>query len=224
MLYLCKGDLKMFISKEEIKSELKEEECFNLLTPKERTMFLAYCTNGLNLVDAYKFAYEDPTGQTTLKNPGKKSGTVASKEAWRDCFDIYGEMLRELATMVTNVQLYHMYAAMATYNIFDYVDEYGAFKFDDMDQAKEILGIKAYAIRKVTTQMHPKDPDVTMTTVEFVDRQKAMEQLAKYTKFLGTDEAGGAGIGHISIQTGNAEFRPEDDAMLRKKYGLEVVK
>ncbi len=214
----------MFISREEIKSELKDEDCWKQLMPKEREMFLNYATNGLDQVKAYEEAYSDPQGLVTVKQPAKKAGIVCSKEAFRDAFDIYGEMLRELATLVTNVQLYHMYVAMATYNIFDFVDGDGAFKYDDVQHAKEILGIKAYALKGLAVAMHPKDIDATIVTPVFVDRQKAMEKLAQYTKFLGTDEAGGAGIGQVQIQTGNAEFRASDDAMLRKKYGLEVIK
>ncbi len=214
----------MFISRYAIEAELKEEEDWGLLTPKQRQMFLNFCTNGMDEVKAYEEAYSAPDGLVTVKFPAKKASQIVATEQWRNCYDIFGEMIRELATMNTNIQLYQMYSAMANYSIFDFIDKDGAFKYDNMDHAKEILGIKAYALKGLDIKMHPKDVDATIVTPVFVDRQKAMDKLAQYTKFLGSEEAGGNGIGHISIQTGNAEFKASDDAMLRKKYGLEIVK
>lgn len=213
----------MFITKEEIKSELKEEDCWKNLSPKEKQMFLEYCTNGHDEVQAYKDVYIDPNAERVVKFPGKKAAEILAKPYFSDCFDIYAELLREAVSMKANAHLWNQYYIMSTWNILDYVDSIGAFKFESIEQAREQLGIKALAIAGLDVAMHPRDPSKTITVPKMVDKYKAMKELARFSKFYGSEESGGMGMGNLIVNTSLAEVSVDTDVQNRKRLGIEEV-
>ncbi len=214
----------MFITKEEIKSELKDEECWQELSPKEKRMFLEYCTNGHEEVLAYKEVYVDPQSDRVVKFPGKKAAEILAKQSFSECFEVYSEILREAVSMKANAHLWNQYYVMATWNILDFVDEIGQFKFKDIDEAREQLGIKALAIAGLDVAMHPRDPSKTMTIPKMMDKYKAMKELSRFTKFYGSEEAGGIGLGTISINSQLATVTVEGDEINRRRIGLGEAK
>ena len=211
----------MFITKVEITKELVEEDCWVRLSPKEKKMFLAYCINGLDENEAYKDVYVDEDSDRANQFPAKKAAKIVAKDDFQECFDIYAELLRETAAVKTNAHLFNIYWNMACYSVFDFIDENGEFRYKSVEEAQERLGIKAVAIQSIDTTMHPRDPDRTIRKVNFVSREKALKELAKFSKFYGEQEAGGgAGMGQIIINAANPEFNPEDDEKNRREFGL----
>lgn len=210
----------MWINKEEILKEVEEEDCWKDLSPKERKMFLEYCVNGLDELAAYKEVYCNDDGERVVKFPGKKAATILAKDAFQECFEIYGEILQEVASTKTNAHLYTQYVIMATWNILDYVDFDGAFKFKDIEEAREVLGVKALAITGFNVSVHPKDSTKTMTVPILADRSKAMKELAKFSKFYGAEESGGKGLGTITVDLGDAVFSKEKEIERRKELGV----
>lgn len=210
----------MFLTKEEIKKELKDEDCWKDLKPKEREMFLLYCTNGHEEVEAFKDVYCREDSERTVKFPGKKAAEVLAKEAFSECFEIYAEVLRDMASLKTNAHLYNQYLAMATYNALDFIDVEGNFKFQSVEEAKERLGIKAMALTGLEVTMHPRDPSITMIVPKFCDRHKAMKELARFSKFYGSEEAGGKGLGTITVDLGDAVFDKAVEDKRRKELGV----
>lgn len=210
----------MFITKEEIKKELLEEDAWKALTPKEKEMFLIYCTNGHEEVEAYKDVYVKEDSDKVVKFPGKKAANIISKDEFQECFEVYAEILRDAVSMRTNAHLFNLYYMLSTYNILDYVDEIGAFKFKSIEEAKEILGLKALAIVGLDVTMHPKDPTKVITVPKLADRAKNMKELSKFSKFFGSEEAGGTGMGSVQLNTTMPGFDKDSDAKNREKYGL----
>lgn len=210
----------MFITKEEIKKELKDEDCWKELKPKEKEFFLYYCTNGLDLVSAFKEVYCSEDSSRTVKFPAKKAAEIRAKESFNECYEIYCNILQEYASARTNAHFFNQYFYMATYNVLDFVDEIGAFKFKSIKDAKEILGPKAMALTGLDVTMHPRDPNKTITVPKFCDRAKAMKELAKVTKLFGSEEGAGTGMGQVVINAEMATFNPEDDEKNRRKYNL----
>ena len=211
----------MFLNKEEVKKELHEKECWKSLTPKEKKMFLVYVTNGLDEVEAYNDIYVDEDASRVIKFPAVKASQVTAKEDWQECFQIYAEVLQEVASVKTNAHLYNQYVIMATYNILDYVDMYGAFKFKTIEEAKEKLGVKALAIVGFDVSVHPRDPKAVMTVPKLADRMKAMDKLSKFSKFFGEQELGGSALSSITVNTSLAEISIEDDD--KKRAELKLV-
>jgi len=214
----------VFITKEEIKQELDGEECWSALTPKEKRMFLIYCTNGHEEVEAFKDVYITEESTRVIKFPGKKAAEILAKEDFQECFSIYAETLREAVSTKANAFLFNQYFILSTYNVLDYVDSIGAFKFKSIEEAKEILGIKAMAITGLDVTMHPRDPDKTITVPKLADRYKAMKELARFTKYYGSEEAGGVGLGDVSISSKLARVTVEDDEVNRRRIGLGEAK
>lgn len=211
----------MFITKEEIRHELIEEECWKDLSPKEKKMFLTYCTNGQDELRAYMDVYADPDPERVIKTPGKKAQAILAKESFQECVAIYAEILREAVSTKANAWMFTRYFEIASANILDFVDEIGQFKFSSIEEAKEQLGAKALAIAKLDLTMHPKDADKTITVPVLYDRYKAMKELAKFTKYYGSEEAGGVGLGDITIHSQLATVTKETDEFNRKRLGIE---
>lgn len=211
----------MFITQELLKSELKEEDCWLELSPKEKKMFLEYATNGMQALQAYEKVYIDEESDRVVKFPGKKANAIVAKNCFQECINLYAELIKEHAMANTNAQLFNTCWHLAFYNVFDFINEDGSFKFESVEEAKEILGIKALAITGIETTMHPKFPDKTITTVKFINRQKYMDYLTKVTKFLGEESGAGTGMGQVIVNAQMASFNPEDDEVNRKRYGLE---
>jgi hypothetical protein len=210
----------VWINKEEILKEVQEEDCWKDLTPKEKKMFLAYCTNGLDYVKAFEDVYMSSESDRAVKFPGKKAAVIIAKDAFQECFEIYGEILQEVASTKTNAHLYNQYVIMCTWNILDYVDFNGAFKFKNIEEAKDKLGEKALAIVGFQVSVHPKDPTKTMTVPVMADKMKAMKELAKFSKFFGEAESGGKGLGLITVDLGDAVFSKEAEKKRREELGI----
>lgn len=210
----------MFITKEEIKKELKDEDCWKELKPKEREMFLRYCTNGHEEVEAFKDVYCTEDAERKVRFPAKKAAEIMAKEAFNECFEIYADLLQEFAATRTNAHLYNNYLIIATANILDYTDNIGQFKFKDIEEARERLGAKALAIEKLELTAHPRDPNSTITVPKLYDKFKAMKELAKFSKFYGEEAGGGAGLGDISISSHLATVTKFDDEKNRQRLGV----
>jgi len=209
----------MFVTKQEIIAELKGTNCWKSLSANEKSFFLEYVSNGHNEVQAYKDVYIDDEETRVTKFIGKKAATIMAKPEFAECFEIYAEVLRNTVSMRANAHLFNYYYVLATYNILDFVDEYGAFKFLSIEDAKEQLGLKAIAITGIDTVMHPKDPTKTMTTVKFYDRGKALKELSKYTQFYGTGETD-KGLSNISINSQVVTHSVEEDEFNRMRLGI----
>jgi len=166
--------------------------------------------------------YVDEESERAVTNPAKKAAKILAKEAFSECLDIYAEILRETVSMRMNAHLFNMHYVCATWNILDFVDKWGAFKFKDMEEAKEILGIKALAIEGFTVTMHPRDPDVVMTVPTMANRAKNMKELAKFSKFYGELDggAGGKGLGAITLITDPVPFNKNIDEINRGRLGI----
>lgn len=208
----------MFITKEEIKSELKDEECYLNLSPKEKKFLLEYLTNGLQGTTAYLEVYTD--NQRVIKFPGKKANEIIAKPDFQDCFNLYSDIIRKIAPDKVNAQLFNLFWHQAFYNVFDFIKRDGSFKFDTIEDAKEQLGMKAMAIQGIETVMHPRDPNKTMTMVKFINRDKAAKEISKYTKFLGEETGAGSGMGQVVIKAEMQPFDPSEDDRRRKEFNL----
>ena len=211
----------MFITKAEITKELVEEDCWVRLSPKEKKMFLAYCINGLDENEAYKDVYVDEDSDRANPFPAKKAAKIVAKDDFQECFDIYAELLRETAAVKTNAHLFNIYWNMACYSVFDFIDENGEFRYKSVEEAQERLGIKAVAIQSIDTTMHPRDPDRTIRKVNFVSREKALKELAKFSKFYGEQEgSAGSGLDQVIVNTSAATYTKEQDDARRKELKL----
>lgn len=211
----------MFITKEEIKNELKDEECWKKgLSKNEKEMFLIYCTNGHEELHAFEDVYMREDVTRKIKFPGIMANEIVAKEAFQDCIAIYADILREAVSTKANAWMFNQYYAIATANHLDFVDEIGQFKFKSIKEAQEILGIKALAIERLEVTAHPRDPKSIMTVPKLYDKFKAMKELAKFTKFYGSEEAGGVGLGEVSISSKLAVVNKEDDEVNRRRIGL----
>jgi hypothetical protein len=210
----------MLVTKFEIEQELKEEVSYKNLSPKEREMLLLYLTNGMDELEAYKDVYMSEESEKVVKFPGKVAAKIVAKPDFQDCIALYGDFLNMYASSRTNVHLYNMYVALATYSILDFVDEYGAFKFNSIQEAKDQLGIKASAITGFNVTMHPKDPEKIMTVPILADRMKAMKELSKFSKFLGEMSESEQGLSNITVNTSLATISIEDDERRRRELRL----
>jgi hypothetical protein len=211
----------VFITKEEIRNELKDEECWKALPPKEKKFFLQYCINGLDGTEAYKDVYMSNESGRTVKFPGKKANEIIAKDEVQECFEIYGDLVKETAPSKVNMQIFNLLYNQAFYSPFDFMDTQGEFLYDTVEEAKEKLGVKALAIKEITTTMHPKDPDRVVKKVIFHNRSKAVDALSKYTQFIEKENQAGSGMGQVVLTTQMPKFDPADDEVNRKRYGLE---
>lgn len=213
----------MFISKERIENELKDEEEFKNMTPKERRFFLEYCTNGFKALDAYYDVFEPETKQRVVKFPGSKAEAIVAKPDFEYCFDLFSDLLQSMVAKKTNAELFNHYYTLATYNPLDFMNEEGEFAFESIEEAKEILGHKAICITGLSKEAHPKDPSITVIKVQLYNRSTALKELSKFSQFFGSDAVGGHGFADININLGsNSNSNPtlEDDQKMRDKYGL----
>ncbi len=214
----------MFISKERIERELKDEDDWNALTPKEKRMFLLYCTNGFDGLKAYMEVYDPENRERVVKFPGSKAEAIIAKVEFENCLEIYGNLLKEMASTKVNNQIFLYWTSLAFYNIFDYIDTEGNFRYESIEEAKEILGeAKCAPILGITKTLHPKDASIEIHTVSLYPRDKALLQLQKFSSFFGEDVGGGNGFANINFNMGNGDFvlpTKEADEAKREKYGL----
>lgn len=213
----------MFLSKERIEHELKDEQEYKDLTPKEKRFFLEYCTNGFLALEAYYDVYEPETKTRLVKFPGSKAEGIVASPNFEYCFDLFSDLLQSMVAKKTNAEIFNHYYTLATYNPLDFMNEEGEFAFDSIQTAKEILGQKAICIVGLSRESHPKDPSITIVKVQLYNRSVALKELAKFSRFFGSDEVGGHGFADINISLGsNMNDKPtlEDDQKARDKYGL----
>ncbi len=211
----------MFISKERIERELKDEDDWNALTPKEKRMFLLYCTNGFDGLKAYVEVYDPENRERVVKFPGSKAEAIVAKVEFENCLEIYGNLLKEMASSKINSQLFLYYCNLAFYNICDYVNERGEFRFESMEEAREVLGSKAVAIVGIHTELHPKDPSIEITKVSLFPREKAMRELQRFSKFMGEEMNGAVAMPNINIDLGDARFDPKMDEINAQRYKID---
>lgn len=211
----------MFITKEEIKKAIKGEDCWKDLSPREQKMFLLYCTNGLEETSAYLDVYQREDKKRVIKFPGKLAADILAKQSFQACFNLYSGLIAEIAPTKVNAQLFNVYYNQAFYNIFDFMDENGEFRYTSVQEAKERLGPKAVAIQSIDTTMHPKDPNRVVRKVTFISRAKAMKELSRFTKFIEEESGAGSGMGNVVMNVQMPSFDPKEDEVNRKKYGFD---
>lgn len=211
----------MFISKQEITQALKDEGVLTNLSPKNREFFLEYCINGHNAEQAFLDTIGSDQSERVIKYPGEKANEIVAKEEFRECFEVYVDLLKEIAGVKTNSSIFNVYQAMSFYNPLDYLNDQGEFKFDSVEDAKEQLGIKALAIKSIDLSAHPRDPNAVIRTVTFVDRFKSLKELQRFSKFIDEAETGGPAMPTVHIDLGhNNTFNPEDEEQKMRELGL----
>ena len=210
----------MFISKQEITQALKDEGMLTNLTPKNREFFLEYCINGHDALQAYLDTMVDESSGRTNKFPGEKANEIVAKQEFRECFEVYVELLKDIAGVKTNSSIFNVYQVMAFYNPLDYLDDTGQFKYTSIDEAKEQLGIKALAIKSIDLSVHPRDPKAVLRTITFVDRFKSLKELQRFSKFIDEAESGGEKLGNITIDLGNEQFSIESENKRRQELNI----
>lgn len=211
----------MVISKQEITQALKEEGVLTELSPSNRKFFLEYCINGHDALQAFKDTIGLDQSNRVIKEPGIKANEIVAKAEFRECFEVYVDLLKEIAGVKTNSSIFNIYQAMAFYNPLDFLSDSGEFKYSSIKEAKEQLGIKAMAIKSIDLAAHPRDPNAVIRTVTFVDRFKSLKELQKFSKFIDEAESGaGSGMGQVVIKAEMQAFDPKNDQVLREKYNL----
>ena len=212
----------MFVSKERIERELKDEEAFKEMTPKERRMFIVYCTNGFDALQAYNDVYAPEDKIRIIKFPGSKAETIVASENFEECLNIYGDMLKELAATRVNSEIFLYWTNLSFYDIFDYIDIDGSFKYESIDEAREILGpAKCAPILSIVKTLHPKDPSIEINTVNLFPREKALKELQRFSQFYKEESTGATAMPNINIDLGNARFDPKMDEVNASKYKID---
>jgi hypothetical protein len=214
----------IILGKEEIRKQIKDEIAWSELSPKERKFFLNYVTNGHKPQEAYLEAYkneDDPTRE--IKYPDHKAQRILAKDSFRECYELFAGLLQSIVATKSHPMIYEHYMILATYDIFDYIDTDGYFKYKSIDEARAALGKKAIVITGIETTMHPKNPAITVQTVKLYPRDKALEKLAKFVKFYGAEDiGGGTSMPDININLGSTD--DNIDFVAQDKKNLELIK
>ena len=211
----------MFISKERIERELKDEEDWKALTPKEKRMFLLYCTNGFDGLKAYVDVYDPENRDRVVKFPGSKAEAIVAKPDFEYCFDLFSDLLQSMVAKKTNAELFNHYYTLATYNPLDFMNEEGEFAFESIEEAKEVLGHKAICITGLNREVHPKNPEITTIKVQLYNRSVALKELSKFSKFMGEEANGAVSMPNINIDLGEARFDPKMDEINAQRYNID---
>lgn len=165
---------------QEVITKLEEDsKWFKHLKAQQKLFVAEYCTNGFNAEQAASKVSNRDKASKFLEQPSI-NGAI---EEFVDM--VLSDRASKLEAKITDVLW-----KRAFYNPLDFIDEKGQpltgdgspyFPDDfDLTEYKRRLGEWAVVIEGITTQMHPRNPDMKAVTVKLADRNQALKQLSQY--------------------------------------------
>lgn len=158
------------------------------LKPKEALFALEWIRTGFNVQAAYevirdkrkklKTSTYDLAHMYIRQHPGV---VKAAKEILELIIDEYKPQIKK--------EMIDRWWIMATYDLTDFFDASGVFKYkpdlsDMPEEKRRVFGVIWKGAKRTA---HGQKADVILSTHDFVDREKAMEKLSKWTDLLSPD-------------------------------------
>jgi len=193
----------------------KESTWFRVLKPQEKLFVAEVCMNGGHADKAAKKAGRKGVG-TLLSN----EAIIEAKKEFMTA--VLSTRVAELETKITDVLW-----KRAFYNPFDLIDELGqpltadGSPYDsdtfDLKEYKERLGDWAVCIEGVKRLLHPRNPDITVITLELADRRQALKELTSYIGMSHEDTAEKGSSFVVNVSVDNEKVKSEEFKIIEYK-------
>lgn len=156
-------------------ASISEEEDWAKATPIEQMFCYEYFTRGFNLLAAFK-AVAGADGHGDLEEVEKKAQMFANRYKVVKALKVLVDYFLQDRKIALAPKILEVLEAQAFYDIANIVDSNGELKCKLSDLSyKDRLCIKS-----IETRYYGKDADVSATVVTLVDRNQALEKLARF--------------------------------------------
>lgn len=186
-------------------AEISDQEDWSKASPIEQMFCYEYFTRGFNLLAAFK-AVAGADGHGDLEEVEKRAQMFANRMKVVRALKVLVDYFLQDRKVALAPKILEVLEAQAFYDIANIVDSNGELKC----KLSELSYKDRLCIKSIETRYYGKDADVSATVVTLVDRNQALEKLARFIALFHD-----VGNVSVSLTQNNLTIPPSSDSKAR---------